>query len=118
MKHTSWMALLLAGVGAFAAPGTARAQFQIKMRPARPPANKTYIHFEPEGDFSQILNARLLQLEVDKLRKQYGNQGLFPKVDQLLADHPGIKKLIDEELRKARNGPKIDPEKLKKDVLE
>jgi len=113
MKHTRWLALLLVGIGPFLAAGTAHAQ-----RRPPPPEPKTYIHFKPDGDLSQILNGRLLEmgarLELDRLRKLYGDQGLLAKLNQQsLSDFPSLEKLIGDRYGTGEKDPKLDPKQLK-----
>jgi hypothetical protein len=115
MKHTRWLALFLVGVGPLAAAGAAHAQYFRKRPPL--PEEKKYIRFEPEGDLSQILNGKLLamrgQLELEKLRKKYGENWQFPQFDPKLLADPALQKRLHDLLARAKKDPKVDPEGLK-----
>src|SRR4051794_20975559 len=80
MKHTRWLALLLAGAWPILAAAPARAQ------PSRRGPEGTYVPLPPDGDFQQILSVKLKALApaggplndprlLERLRKLLGQQG-------------------------------------------
>jgi hypothetical protein len=101
MKHTRWLALLLAGTcPLLAAP--ARAQ------PPRSGPQRTFVPLPPDGDFQEILSSKLKALapaggglnDLESLRKLLGKGGT--DLDSLRKMFPGLKlgqKDIDPKLR-------------------
>ena len=101
MTHTRWLVLLLAAVGPLASAGDAHAQ------------RKTYVHFEPDGDLSQILSNKLLAKRLDKLRQQSGGNWKLPRFDQGQLNDPAVQKRLREFLETNPKAAKLDPEVLK-----
>src|SRR5262245_5004541 len=110
MKHLRWL-LLFAGVSLL--PGVGSAQPKT-LRPS-----KTYVHFPPDGDLTEILKEKLKEKQAllrelehfASLLKQYGKEIDFkPGQTQL------TKEQLGELLGKAKADPKFNPERLR--VLE
>jgi hypothetical protein len=111
MRHTRWLALLLAGVGPLAGASPANAQ--------RAAPKKTYIHFQTEGDLSRILSDKLLEQRLRmELFERFRNNKAFPfKFDKLDPKHfqdPRWKQEVEKVLNGSQKEHPFKPDEVER----